>query len=190
MKQNKETIKSYFETGDRPTQEQYHDTWDSFWHKDEVIPVESIEESQVNDSLSLVSTSTNTFNVVSAHIGGMNDIDQTSQIHLVIQDNATENIPVGSTITYNQINDGSVIVTYSGGATGDSGRTYKKGDVLTLWHKSLDNWVILSPPSALGSTTEGEPEGSDQVYNIISLTQAEYNAGTPVATTLYNITDA
>ncbi|MBV7269104.1 hypothetical protein [Winogradskyella luteola] len=35
MKQNKETIKSYFETGDRPTQEQYHDTWDSFWHKDE-----------------------------------------------------------------------------------------------------------------------------------------------------------
>ncbi len=37
MKQNKETIKSYFETGDQPTQEQYQDTWDSFWHKDESL---------------------------------------------------------------------------------------------------------------------------------------------------------
>ncbi len=52
MKQNKETIKGYFETGDRPTQEQYHDTWDSFWHKDEVIPEKNIEA-----STSLITTS-------------------------------------------------------------------------------------------------------------------------------------
>ena len=38
MKQDKETIKSYFQTGDKPTQEQYYDTWDSFWHKDDVLP--------------------------------------------------------------------------------------------------------------------------------------------------------
>lgn len=38
--------------------------------------------------------------------------------------------------------------------------------------------------------TVGEPSGSDQVLNIVSLTQAEYDAGTPVATTLYIITDA
>jgi len=37
MKQNKDTIKSYFETGDKPTQQEYHDTWDSFRHKDENI---------------------------------------------------------------------------------------------------------------------------------------------------------
>jgi len=42
MKQNKETIKSYFETGDQPTQEQYQDTWDSFWHKDEALAEQRI----------------------------------------------------------------------------------------------------------------------------------------------------
>ena len=34
----------------------------------------------------------------------------------------------------------------------------------------------------------GEPSGSDSITNIVSLTQAEYDAGTPVATTLYIIT--
>tara|TARA_R110002167_G_scaffold50556_4_gene147241 strand:+ start:507 stop:1199 length:693 start_codon:yes stop_codon:yes gene_type:complete len=36
----------------------------------------------------------------------------------------------------------------------------------------------------------GEPTGSDPVLNMVSLTQAEYDAGTPIATTLYIITDA
>ncbi|MEM9680611.1 MAG: hypothetical protein AAF901_09830, partial [Bacteroidota bacterium] len=43
MEQSKTTIKGYFNTGDKPTETQYHDTWDSFWHKDEVIPKESVE---------------------------------------------------------------------------------------------------------------------------------------------------
>ena len=38
------------------------------------------------------------------------------------------------------------------------------------------------------SVITGEPSGSDSVINIVSLTQAEYDAGTPVATTLYIIT--
>jgi len=38
------------------------------------------------------------------------------------------------------------------------------------------------------SSTTGEPTGSDSVINIVSLTQAEYNNGTKVATTLYIIT--
>ena len=38
------------------------------------------------------------------------------------------------------------------------------------------------------SVTTGEPGGADSVINIVSLTQAEYDAGTPVATTLYIIT--
>jgi hypothetical protein len=40
------------------------------------------------------------------------------------------------------------------------------------------------------STVTGEPTGADRVINIVSLTQAEYDAGTPVATTFYIITDA
>ena len=38
------------------------------------------------------------------------------------------------------------------------------------------------------SSTVGEPTGSDIVANVVSLTQAEYDAGTPVATTFYLIT--
>ena len=42
----------------------------------------------------------------------------------------------------------------------------------------------------VNSVTTGEPTGSDKVLNIVSLTQAEYDAGTPILTTLYLITDA
>ena len=40
------------------------------------------------------------------------------------------------------------------------------------------------------SVTTGEPTGSYAIGNIVSLTQAEYDAGTKIATTIYNITDA
>ena len=40
----------------------------------------------------------------------------------------------------------------------------------------------------VNSVTTGEPTGSDIVGNIVSLTQAEYDAGTPIATTFYIIT--
>jgi len=44
--------------------------------------------------------------------------------------------------------------------------------------------------NTINSKTTGEPTGSDLVLNVVSLTQAEYDAGTPIATTLYLITDA
>ena len=51
-------------------------------------------------------------------------------------------------------------------------------------------WVPVTAASfdAVTSVTSGEPTGSDSLINIVSLTQAEYDAGTPVATTLYIIT--
>ena len=55
--------------------------------------------------------------------------------------------------------------------------------------------VVMTFPTpleinALSSTIIGEPLGSDIVLNVVSLTQAEYDAGTPISTTIYNITDA
>jgi len=44
--------------------------------------------------------------------------------------------------------------------------------------------------NTINSTTTGEPTGSDVVLNVVSLTQAEYDAGTPIITTFYIITDA
>ena len=48
---------------------------------------------------------------------------------------------------------------------------------------------VVETDIAVKSSTTGEPTGSDVVVNMVSLTQAEYDAGTPVATTFYVITD-
>jgi hypothetical protein len=42
MATNINTILSWFKTGKKPTQKQFWDSWQSFWHKDEAIPQSSI----------------------------------------------------------------------------------------------------------------------------------------------------
>lgn len=42
MKVSLATIKNWFKTGLKPTQSQFWDTWDSFWHKDDSIPTASV----------------------------------------------------------------------------------------------------------------------------------------------------
>ena len=42
MSTDKNTINNWFKTGLKPTQAQFWATWDSFWHKDEKIPISSI----------------------------------------------------------------------------------------------------------------------------------------------------
>ncbi|PWA05299.1 hypothetical protein [Flavobacterium laiguense] len=41
---DKNTIKNWFLTGLKPTQAQFWVTWDSFWHKDEKIPITAIDD--------------------------------------------------------------------------------------------------------------------------------------------------
>lgn len=53
----------------------------------------------------------------------------------------------------------------------------------------LDGVEVGSEVNTINSKTAGEPTGSDVILNTVSLTQAEYDAGTPIATTLYVITD-
>ena len=52
----------------------------------------------------------------------------------------------------------------------------------------LDGIEAGAEVNTIDSAVSGEPTGSDQVLNVVSLTQAEYDAGTPVATTFYIIT--
>jgi len=53
----------------------------------------------------------------------------------------------------------------------------------------LDGVETGAEVNTINSKTAGEPTGSDVILNTVSLTQAEYDAGTPIATTLYVITD-
>jgi len=41
---DKNTIKNWFKTSLMPTQAQFWATWDSFWHKDEKIPITAIDD--------------------------------------------------------------------------------------------------------------------------------------------------
>jgi hypothetical protein len=41
---DKNLIKNWFKTGLKPTQAQFLATWDSFWHKDEKIPITAIDD--------------------------------------------------------------------------------------------------------------------------------------------------
>lgn len=52
----------------------------------------------------------------------------------------------------------------------------------------LDSIEVGAEANTIDSNISGEPTGSDQVLNVVSLTQAEYDAGTPLATTFYIIT--
>jgi len=52
----------------------------------------------------------------------------------------------------------------------------------------LDGIEAGAEVNTINTALAGEPTGSDLVLNAVSLTQAEYDAGTPVATTFYIIT--
>ena len=67
---DKNTIKNWFRTGLKPTQAQFWATWDSFWHKDEKIPVTSIEGFQgLLDEKADAEALTNHVNDLGAHAG-------------------------------------------------------------------------------------------------------------------------
>lgn len=40
---NLSTIKNWFKTGLRPTEQQFSDTWDSFFHKNDKVPIAQVE---------------------------------------------------------------------------------------------------------------------------------------------------
>ena len=50
--------------------------------------------------------------------------------------------------------------------------------------------VTTEEANTINSEVEAGMTGEDLVLNVLSLTTAEYGAGTPIATTLYIITDA
>ena len=129
------------------------------------------------------------FNATIDQVGVMVDVNSATDVVVTVRAFSIEPIPVGSVLTYRQAGVGKISNTYLG-AGGSSATTYRVGDVLTLWQKTQDNWVVINPPHAIDSQTAGEPTGSDQVLNVVSLTQAEYDAavGSHNADTLYVIT--
>jgi len=110
----------------------------------------------------------------------------------------------GSGVAWEDAGGGSGTVTSitatSGALGGLTGGTITTSGSIALDYSGNNNFIFASDVSAgrqvkyieksdlledqVTSVTTGEPSGSDQVINIVSLTQAEYDAGTPVATSI------
>jgi len=71
-----------------------------------------------------------------------------------------------------------------------AGKGLSEEDYTTVDQSKLAGIEAGADVNTINSATAGEPTGSDVVLNVVSLTTAEHAAGTPVATTLYLITDA
>jgi hypothetical protein len=56
-------IKNWFRTGLKPTQAQFWDTWDSFWHKEDQIPMSNVQG--LNTTLNTFATKTYVDNEIS-----------------------------------------------------------------------------------------------------------------------------
>jgi len=82
--------------------------------------------------------------------------------------------------------------TAAQGATADSSlQPAAINTTVQGYSANLANWSGIDVAifdDVVFSKTAAEPTGSNQVFNVVSLTQAEYDAGTPVATTFYIIT--
>jgi len=83
--------------------------------------------------------------------------------------------------------------TAAQGATADSAQQPPAEGAFVDGDKTkLDGIAAGAEVNTIDSAVSGEPTGSDQVLNVVSLTQAEYDAaivaGTTVATTFYIIT--
>ncbi len=94
----------------------------------------------------------------------------------------TGNVGIGTTSPSQKLHvSGSARVT---GAYYDSNNYAGEAGKILGSTATGTEWIKNSPTKDL----TGEPSGSDAINNIVSLTQAEYDAGTPVSDTLYIIT--
>jgi len=123
---------------------------------------------------------------------GVNNTDPTNPV--LSFPNTSE---VSETTDKNYVTDAekTVLGNTSGTNTGDQDLSglqpvLLEGPFVDGDKNKLDGIETGAEVNTINSTTTGEPTGSDVVLNTVSLTQAEYDAGTPIATTLYIITDA
>jgi surface protein len=110
MATNISTILNWFRTGKTPTQQQFWDSWQSFWHKDEIIPHAQISKKNIK----LVTTDTYTFVAGDADyiIHFLNDNPVVAYMPAGLPENLRfEGVQVGTgQITFRRAADSAVII--------------------------------------------------------------------------------
>ena len=230
--EDRSTLKSYFNTGDIPTEAQFANLIDSFLNfADDAEPLDALDIGVTVQAYSNILAAT-TAAFTTALLDKLNGIEALADVT-----DATNVDAAGAVMNsdYNQshsvlvqqnssgspeivnFNNNSIlgkaggdidaltaaevrsIINVEDGATADQTGAEIKAlyeaeddtNAFTDAEKTkLSGIEALAEVNAIDSVTTGEPTGSDAVLNVVSLTSAEFAAGTPVATTLYLITDA
>jgi hypothetical protein len=187
--QNKTTVKSYFQTDDVPTEAQFVDLIDSYQDADaELSAIAGLTSAA--DRVPYF-TGSGTAALATLTTAGRNLIDdsdaaaQRTTLGLgTIATQAANSVSIsGGTVT------GITDLAVADGGTGASDASGARTNLgLTIGTN------VQAYRAALLSSPASDPTGitgADAVTNIVSLTQAEYDAiGSPSATTFYLITDA
>ena len=123
-----------------------------------------------------------------ANSGGATSSDNVSNDSGVSGANVTEAL---ETLQQEIPNPNNLVNQFTTDTQGVSGRFTVQTPLDTNTSDAASvGYVLGKTNNKVSSNTTGEPTGSDVVLNVVSLTQAEYDAGTPIATTFYLITDA
>lgn len=151
-KVNLTTIKNWFKTGLEPTQEQFFSAWDSFWHKDDVIPAENIkdfdtylQEKADNEALQ------NHINDEEAHNGNQQFSEtQVDRLKELVYENATQSISVSPT-------------------------SFEKGTAtdLTFTWRVIKNDDTLTSVTLDGNNVTADADGTNKQYQIANATTSK-----------------
>jgi hypothetical protein len=80
-------IKKWFKTGSKPTQDQFWSWQDSYWHKDEIIPQENIQN--LSTTLSSKADADQLANKANADASGLTDEQKSAWKELLSEDTAS-----------------------------------------------------------------------------------------------------
>ncbi len=102
---------------------------------------------------------------------------------IIIRDETTAGANTATRVGTNLVDIADDLIAKQSDITANNVKnTYPSADAT-----KLSNIEANAEVNTINSATSGEPSGSDVVLNVVSLTQAEYDASTPVSTTFYII---
>jgi len=230
--EDRSTLKSYFNTGDIPTEAQFANLIDSFLNlAEDAAPLDANDIGTTVQAYSAILAAT-TAAFTTALLDKLNGIEALADVtdatnvnaagavmnsdynqshSVLVQQNSSGSPEIvnfnnnsilgksGGDIDALSATEVRSIINVENGATADQ----TGAEIKTLYEAEADTNAFtdaektklsgieaLAEVNTIDSVTTGEPTGSDAVLNVVSLTSAEFAAGTPVATTLYLITDA
>ena len=123
-------IKKWFKTGSKPTQDQFWSWQDSYWHKDEIIPQENIQN--LSTTLSSKADADQLANKANADASGMTDLQAQAWATLL-----KPHLPTSSTYTKTEINEKLGKITFRT-IVDDNGSTYVPQPISFLQMERLE----------------------------------------------------